>query len=130
MVEKAIPVFEQMHSGAIAVFAFDNSSSHAAFAADALNARNMNVNPGSKQAIMCDTVFNGRVQKMVFSDNYPDPNLRGKAKGMRVVLQERQLWKERMVGFCNASSPTINCCMRHVLEQQADFANQHCCYKK
>jgi len=126
VVEKAIPVFEQMHPGAIAVFAFDNSSSHAAFAADALNVRNMNVNPGGKQAIMRDTIFNGQVQKMVFPDNYLDPSLCGKAKGMRAVLQERQLWREGMVGFCNSSSLTNNCCMRHVLEKQADFANQHC----
>ncbi|CAG8802745.1 12434_t:CDS:2, partial [Cetraspora pellucida] len=33
---KAIPIFEAMHPGCVAVFAFDNSSNHAAFANDAL----------------------------------------------------------------------------------------------
>jgi hypothetical protein len=126
-VEKAIPVFEKLHPGAVAVFAFDNSSSHGAFAADALNARAMNVNPGGKQPIMRDTIFNEQVQHMVFPDNYPDPSLRGKPKGMRFVLQERQLWKEGMIGFCNKNPPASpSCCMRHVLEQQPDFANQKC----
>jgi hypothetical protein len=115
-----------MHPRAIGVFAFDNSSAHAAFAADALNARAMNVNPGGKQPKMRDTMFNGQVQSMVFPDDHPDPSLRGNAKGMRVVLKERQLWKEGMVGFCNSSSPTDSCCMRHVLEQQPDFVNQCC----
>ena len=124
--EKAIPIFERMHPGAVGVFAFDNSSAHAAFAADALNAKRMNVSPGGKQPKMRDTVFDGQVQQMVFPDDHPDPSLRGKAKGMRVVLQERQLWKQGMVGVCNNSTPTSNCCMRHVLEQQADFVNQRC----
>jgi len=126
-VEKTIPVFERMHPGAIAVFAFDNSSSHSAFAADALNARAMNVNSGGKQPKMRDTIFNGQVQHMVFPDNYPDQNLRGKPKGMRVILQERQLWRDGMVGFCNNDTPTSNsCCMCHVLQQQENFCNQTC----
>src|ERR1041384_2769783 len=104
-----------MHPGAIGVFAFDNSSSHAAFAADALNARAMNVKPGGKQPKMRDTIFDGQVQQMVFPDNYPDPSLRGEAKGMRFVLEERQLLREGMTGFCNSSAPTDSCCMRHVL---------------
>ena len=125
--EKAIPVFEKTHPGAIGVFAFDNSSAHAAFAADALLAKAMNVNPGGKQPIMRDTVFDGQVQQMVFPDDHPDASLRGKAKGMRAVLQERQLWKERMIGFCNSNTPTSDsCCMRHVLEKQEDFMNQRC----
>ena len=120
-----------MHPGAIGVFAFDNSSSHAAFAADALNARAMNVKPGGKQPKMRDTMFNGQAQQMVFPDDYPDASLCGKAKGMRVVLQERQLWRDGMVGFCNNSnSLTSSCCMRHVLEQQADFAIQKCLFQE
>jgi len=42
----------------IAVFVFDNSSSHAKLANDTLNAMNMNLNPGGKQLIMRDTIFN------------------------------------------------------------------------
>ena len=48
---------------------------------DALDASKMNANPGGKQRIMRDTVWQGMVQKM----NY----LLGLAKGMHVVMQER-----------------------------------------
>ena len=50
--EKAIPIFELTHPGSIAVFAFDNSSSHNAYASDALNAKAMNVNLRGKQSKM------------------------------------------------------------------------------
>ena len=66
--------------GMIAVFAFDNSSSHAKLADDTLNAANMNLNPGEKQPIMRDTIFNGRVQSMVFPADYSDEKLRGQQK--------------------------------------------------
>ena len=75
----------------IVVFAFDNSSSHAKLANDTLNAMNMNLNPGGKQPIMRDTIFNGQVQTMVFPSDYPDEILRRKPKGMKVILQERGL---------------------------------------
>ncbi|GBB88203.1 hypothetical protein RclHR1_14740003 [Rhizophagus clarus] len=45
------------------IFAFDNFSSHAKLADDTLNAAYMNLNPGGKQPIMRDTIFNGQVQK-------------------------------------------------------------------
>lgn len=57
--ECATPVFEVTHPNAIGIFAFDNSTSHAAFAPDALVASHMNVNPRGKQSKMRDTVFNG-----------------------------------------------------------------------
>ncbi|CAB4479713.1 unnamed protein product [Rhizophagus irregularis] len=79
---RAIPIFEKIHPGMIAVFAFDNSSSHAKLADDTLNAANMNLNPGGKQPIMRDTIFNGQIQSMVFPNDYPDKNLRGKPKGL------------------------------------------------
>lgn len=37
------------HPGAIAVFAFDNSSSRGKYAEDALNANHMKLNPGEKR---------------------------------------------------------------------------------
>ena len=42
----------------------------------------MNVNPGGVQPLMRDTVWAGRVQRMVF-------NIGNVAKGMRKVLEER-----------------------------------------
>jgi len=60
------------------VWVFDHSSCHSAMADDALDVNKMNVNPGGKQRIMCDTVW---VQSLTFSLGIP--------KGMKRVLQER-----------------------------------------
>jgi hypothetical protein len=56
----------------VAVFAFDNSSNHAAFRKDALVASRMNLNPGGKQPIMRNTYFgpNNQLQSMVFSETH------------------------------------------------------------
>lgn len=59
---------------------FDHSSCHAAMADDALNANKMNAKPGGKQPQMHDTVWNGKVQRMVFADGTP--------KGLKQVLSE------------------------------------------
>ena len=50
---------------------FNHSSCHAAMADDALDVHRMNVNPGSKQRLMHDTVWNG---------NYQSTNLTKQAK--------------------------------------------------
>ena len=63
------------------VFLFDKNSGHTAFANDALNVNRMNVNPGGAQPQLRDTIWNGRSQRMVFTDSTP--------KGMRQVLNER-----------------------------------------
>lgn len=63
------------------IWIFDQSSGHRAFKEDSLNVNRMNVNPGGAQPIMRDTLWNGKVQRMVL------PN--GQPKGMRLVLQER-----------------------------------------
>jgi hypothetical protein len=88
----------------IAIFAFDHSSSHTKVADDSLNAFTMNLKSGGKQPVMRDTIYNGRVQQMVFSSDYPDEKLSGKPKGMRIILQERGLWKSDLKTFCNENS--------------------------
>jgi len=69
-VKRVIPLFKRLYPGAIAEFIFDQSSAHGAFAKDALNAKEMNVQPGGKQRAMHDT--------RIPSDN-PRPELRKKA---------------------------------------------------
>jgi len=49
---------------------------------------------------MRDGFFNGQTQKMVYPDDHLDPGLRGKAKGMKAVLQERGLWDDQLLARC------------------------------
>ena len=63
------------------VWLFDQSSCHRAYAPDALNSNNMNVKPGGSQAVMRDTVWAGKIRRLVFDD--------GVSKGMKQVLEER-----------------------------------------
>ena len=65
----------------------DQSSCHKAYAEDAMNPRVMNVNPGSHQPVMRDTVWAGAVQKFVDENGVP--------KGMKRVLQERGIHRRR-----------------------------------
>ena len=88
------------------VFVFDQSSCHKAFAEDALNASRMNMRPGGKQPCMRDTVWAGRVQRMVDDDGVP--------KGMKAVLEECGVNTEQM----RADD------MRTVLSFHDDFFNE------
>ena len=78
---------------------------HAAMPEDALHASKMNVNPGGKQRVMHDGVWDGKPQKI----NYA----LGVQKGMRVVLEERGVNTHGM----NADR------MSEVLSSHADFIN-------
>ena len=89
------------------IWLFDQSSCHKAYAPDALNANKMNVNPGGVQPLMRDTVWVGRVQRMVF-------NVGNVAKGMRKVLEERGI-----------NTTTLRADdMRKILSNHDDFRNE------
>lgn len=107
--EKAITIFNKAFPGDIAVFAFDNSSGHACKAKDALVANRMNLRPGGKQPEMHDTMWgDGIKQSMVFKEGDTDwvtglpidRELIGKPKGMKRVLQERGLWRDKLKKQC------------------------------
>ena len=70
------------------VWVFDHSSCHGAYADDALIASRMNAKPGGKQPLLRDTVWDGKVQKMVYSV--------GVAKGLIEVLKERGRYRPGM----------------------------------
>ena len=93
--DKAIPIFEKAFPEKTAVFTFDNSSGHAAMAPDTLVASRMNLKPGGNQPIMHSIVYgpNNMLQSMIFLAHETDnPDLIGKPKGMRRILEERRLW--------------------------------------
>lgn len=134
---KAIPIFEAKFPNATAVFAFDNSTNHAAYAKDALVAQRMNLGPGGKQPIMRSTTFfdiNGqqKIQQMIFDENHPDATMRGQPKGIRRVLMERGLWREGLTLDCRMCKDKksvedllrINCCARRIMASQPDFIAQ------
>jgi hypothetical protein len=151
VINKVIPIFEKAYPDHIAVFAFDNSSSHACKAKDVLVASRMNVNPSGKQPLMRDTTFTPcwsgipKTQHMVFQpSDYGVPlHLLGKAKGMKWVLQEQWLWHEGMRSRCPsvgrkrsaeteeqyaahalAFQPCVkggSCCTFRIMESQPDF---------
>lgn len=109
--DRAISIFNVSYPGARGVWIFDWSSNHHCFASDALQATQMNVRPGGKQPKMRDGWYldksgNRIVQPMVDSNGEP--------KGLKIVLEERGLWKAGMIQEE----------MVDLLSSQPDFAQQ------
>ena len=159
-IKKVIAIFNKTFPRDITVFAFDNSSEHACKAKDALVANRMNLRPGGKQPKMHNTKWgDGIEQSMVFLEgdkewdtNIPiPPELIGKPKGMKRVLQERGLWRENLKKQCGRQKKNKSnfedrvfqetmehyqarvtdrcevgkgCCALRILEAQDDFANE------
>ena len=73
--QKAIAVHKEEFPEYDALWAFDNSSNHNCFAEDALLVSRMNLGSGGQQALLKDTFFNGKIQSMVFPNNYHDEAL-------------------------------------------------------
>jgi hypothetical protein len=91
----AIPLFEARWPEHQAVFFYDNATNHTAFAADALRVSSMNLSSGGNQNHNMRDGWNPLTQQPQRMYTY----VRGKkvAKGMRVVLQERGLWRQGML---------------------------------
>ena len=81
----AIPIFETAFPGCQALFLFDNATSHAAFAPDALRAKSMSLRPGGSQSKLRPgfNSLTGEVQQMVDGSGTP--------KGLKRVLEEQGL---------------------------------------
>ena len=78
---KVLALAKRLYPWARFLFKFDHSSNHTAMAADALNAKKMNVNQGGAQPKLRDGMWMGMKQAMV--DEH------GVAKGLKWVLEER-----------------------------------------
>ena len=70
------------------------------------------------------------IQPMIFPNDYPVEKLRGQPKGIKKVLEERNLWpKERINLTCKKCSEKdadddltrLNCCARRIISLQPDF---------
>ncbi|XP_062520189.1 uncharacterized protein LOC134195206 [Corticium candelabrum] len=102
---------------------FDQSSNHKAKAKDALIASRMNVGPGGAQPKMRDTLYNGRLQKLV--DDAGEP------KGLRQVLVERgvdvqNLKREDMVFVLSKHEDFLN--EKSVVESYLMSLGHHCLF--
>jgi len=114
--EDALKIFDVKYPDRVAVFIFDCSSAHEAFASDALLAHKMNHGLGGQQPKMHNTIIptTGQPQSMVYPADTPGFDnknhlLVGQAKGMEQVLLERGLLEElstkspnhKPVGVCS-----------------------------
>ncbi|CAG8571772.1 10559_t:CDS:2 [Cetraspora pellucida] len=63
---------------------------------------------------------------MCFSEDYDNPDLCGKPKGLKQVLSERGLWRDRMRLVCKGGCEEgrIDCCARTTMVNQPDFRTQ------
>ena len=141
-----IPFLRYAFPGCEGLFAFDNASNHCVFAPDALVASKMNLGYGRKQPLMREGWDHARrlPQSMIYPENHPDTARRGKAKGVKAVLQERKLWpaqgrgRRNFVLRCKAKKKTKTepdqfrcdpalegrCCATSLLQSQPDFQAQ------
>jgi len=125
--ERAIPIFEYTHPGKVALFMFDNSCNHNAFADDALMVSRMNMKDGGKQPLLRNGIMpDGSPHAMTFTD----VNGVVKPKGIRRVLEERGLWIPGLKRKCHACTQhdpdpnKLDCCATRILSVQPDFASQ------
>ncbi|CAG8725905.1 3842_t:CDS:2 [Cetraspora pellucida] len=79
-----------------------------------------------------DANGNQQAQSMVFDKDYEDLTMWGKPKRIKIILQERGLWRKRLhleCKFCKNKesrndSLWVDCCARKVIASQPDFVVQ------
>jgi len=87
----------------------------------------MNLGPGGKQPCMHPGSFKGISQSMVFPNDYPNEKLRGKPKGLKIILEERGLWPEngKLLARCpSGCKGKTDCCAERIMFLQEDFLAQ------
>jgi hypothetical protein len=110
--ERAIDIFESSFPFARAVFYFDNSANHAAFAPDALVATHLNVRPGGAQPKLRDGWF----MKDGVKVTQPMQDAKGEPKGLKQILLER--------GLLSKKQKMKKEVMIELLQAQPDFSAQ------
>ncbi|CAG8670194.1 12814_t:CDS:2, partial [Gigaspora margarita] len=118
-------------NGAIRIWAFDNSTIHMALAPDALNIKKMNMHSGGAQPKMRTTKWNSNDQEMGYPLNHPTKKLRGQPKEIKVILEERGLWRDGLLANCERCkkkekgyTKAVDCYARRILANQPDFVNK------
>ncbi|CAG8836145.1 20011_t:CDS:2, partial [Gigaspora margarita] len=117
--ERAIPIFKRMNPEKVALFMFDNSCNHNAFAEDALLVSQMNMKDRGKRPLLHDSRMpDGSNHIMIFVDQ----DNKVKPKGINRVLQERGLWVPGLIRECDArkagasDQTNLQCCAINILK--------------
>ncbi|TFK17381.1 hypothetical protein FA15DRAFT_683542 [Coprinopsis marcescibilis] len=133
--ERIIPAFEKAHGPEYqALIMVDNSQGHSVYAEDALLTSWMNLNPGGKQAKLCNGWFmkDGTQveQAMVFPLDHPE--YPGQAKGMKQRAKLLMCCKNTKPkegdnigaekGKCKPES--VDFCAKQILDLQPDFKEE------
>lgn len=129
--KKAVTIFKKQFPTCTGVCLFDNSTNHGAFAADALVATHIGMNPGGKQPKMRDGYIGTPCREQTMCHPPDHDKFPGCAKGARTILQERGLWRNGLLLTCN-NKTTGNkehlskgdCCAHSILKNQPDLKAQ------
>lgn len=109
VIEKAVPIAEALYPGYSFLFMFDNATSHAVYAEDALCMGNMNKSSGEKQALLRDGWFetDGIRYPQQMSHFTQDDTLI--PKGIQRILEERNLWPDSGLNLECLKPKCYNC---------------------
>ncbi|KZS89290.1 hypothetical protein SISNIDRAFT_407601 [Sistotremastrum niveocremeum HHB9708] len=130
---KAIDIFEDKHGlHNTALFVFDNATTHLKRPDDGLSARKMVLNPHPTWThnpggprMRPGRLPNNQLQEFYFPPDHPVyPNF---FKGMRQILIERNLWRDKLRAECKGfkcDHGAVDCCARRILFNQPDFVGQ------
>jgi hypothetical protein len=116
--EKALPIAQALYPGYEIVWIFDNATSHSVYKEDALRVNHMGLYPGGVQPFLRDGWWlpfgeaERVIHPMVHTEdpeyllNLPGAHITWKQKGIRMVLEERDLWPE---GGLLLECPRLRC---------------------
>jgi hypothetical protein len=90
-IKVALPIFKYAFPDCEELWLFYNATNHNSYSSNSLVAYKMSKGPGGKQPKMREGLTIPEVLSLWFPDNHPDHKLRGEAKGIEHVLQERCL---------------------------------------
>jgi transposase len=153
---EAIDILQEFHPDYEHILIYDNATTHLKRAEDALSARKMpkgipqsgknwGIEVSKRDPITGKLIYranrsiekikifmqdgrfkNSEPQRLYFPMDHPDQNLRGKFKGMAVILQERGFGDmSKALASCKSfkcKPGETRCCCRRILYNQPDFS--------
>ncbi|OAD80134.1 hypothetical protein PHYBLDRAFT_101322, partial [Phycomyces blakesleeanus NRRL 1555(-)] len=120
LIKDAIPLFELLHPDSQAVFIFDQSSNHRAFANNALLAKRFTLND---KPVKEDEEFDFKNTTFLL-DGEPCPQAMYYTKMETITKKKRSPGSKWLADCCKDEEPDSRCCARHFLAAQPDFKEQ------